>query len=54
MEVCNSIEINVYIQTAGLGAAVCWDNVVDFRWHKSTASPHWYIIREDSRKERGL
>lgn len=31
-------------QTAGLQAAHHWNTVVDFRWHKSTHSPHWYEI----------
>ena len=30
--------------TAGLVDAHHWDDVVDFRWHKSTKSPNWYII----------
>jgi hypothetical protein len=24
--------------------AKCWDNVVDFRWHRTTPSPHWAVI----------
>jgi len=27
-----------------------WDKVVDFRWHKSTASPNWRIIPNTDRK----
>eukprot|EP01039_Chlorochromonas_danica_P002935 gene2935-3202_t len=26
-----------------------WDHVVDFRWHKSTPSPNWFIIPSDQR-----
>jgi hypothetical protein len=29
---------------AGLQAAAHWNTVVDFRWHKSTASPNWFEI----------
>lgn len=38
-------------ELAGLSAAKCWDNVVDFRWHKTTASPHWHVIPQDRREE---
>ena len=24
--------------------AKCWDSVVDFRWHRTTPSPHWHVI----------
>ncbi len=30
-----------FLQTANLLSANCWENVVDFRWHKSTPSPNW-------------
>jgi len=33
-----------HLQAADLNAATCWDNVVDFRWHKSSASPNWRVI----------
>ena len=36
-------------ETAKLEAAHCWDNVVDFRWHKQTHSPNWRILAEDQR-----
>ena len=26
-----------------------WSDVVDFRWHRTTQSPNWYIIPEDQR-----
>ena len=29
--------------TADLVNATCWDNVVDFRWHKSIKSPNWDV-----------
>jgi hypothetical protein len=29
--------------------ASSWDNVVDFRWHKSTHSPCWHVIPDDRR-----
>ena len=29
---------------AGLRDARCWDNVVDFRWHRTTPSPNWFMI----------
>eukprot|EP01041_Mallomonas_annulata_P010360 gene10360-21614_t len=35
---------------AGLEGAVCWDNVVDFRWHRSTQSPNWSCTPIDQRK----
>lgn len=29
--------------------AACWDNVVDFRWHRNTPSPHWSVIPRPER-----
>lgn len=37
------------LDMAGLTGAGCWDNVVDFRWHKSTPSPCWKVMPEDKR-----
>lgn len=37
------------LKTTKLEHANCWDNVVDFRWHKQTHSPHWQIIEEEKR-----
>lgn len=37
------------LAAAGLHGAKCWDNVVDFRWHRSTQSPNWHIIRSENR-----
>jgi hypothetical protein len=34
-----------------LTEAICWDNVVDFRWHRSTPSPHWHIIPPQDRTQ---
>ena len=31
-------------KVADLVNAACYDNVVDFRWHKSTQSPNWYVM----------
>lgn len=41
--------INEDIERAGLIEAKCWDNVVDFRWHKTEASPNWHVIPEEAR-----
>jgi hypothetical protein len=30
--------------------ATCWDNVKDFRWHKSTHSPNWRVMPEEERQ----
>jgi hypothetical protein len=35
---------------ANLEKAQCWDNVQDFRWHKTQASPNWYIIPIEQRR----
>ena len=37
------------IQAAKLDQARCWDNVVDFRWHRTTKSPNWHILAEKDR-----
>lgn len=42
--------ILVTLQTAGLSDAHCWDNVVDFRWHRMSQSPNWSIIPETDRR----
>ena len=39
------------MQAADLTSANCWDNVVDFRWHKATASPHWKVLPEAQRRD---
>ncbi len=41
--------IDADMQAAGLEAAHCWDNIVDFRWHRTTQSPNWHLIQEQSR-----
>ena len=33
-----------WFQTADLTDAKCWNNVVDFRWHRTTKSPHWHVL----------
>jgi len=43
-------EIDRDFELAGLSGAKCWDNVVDFRWHKTTASPHWHVISQELRE----
>ena len=37
------------IKVAKLTTAKNWDNVVDFRWHRSTASPNWCVASETER-----
>jgi tubulin-specific chaperone C len=37
------------VEMSGLQDAKCWDNVIDFRWHRSTPSPHWSRIPALSR-----
>ena len=32
------------LKAAQLEMARCWDNVVDFRWHRSTHSPNWRVL----------
>ena len=27
--------------------ACSWDNVIDFKWHRSTKSPNWSILAND-------
>lgn len=42
--------ILVCVQQADLSTVESqWDHVVDFRWHKSTPSPNWFIIPSDQR-----
>jgi len=36
--------LEAQMQEAGLQDARCWDNVVDFRWHRTTASPNWMTL----------
>lgn len=40
----NTVSLVEDVTTAGLAGANCWDNVVDFKWHKDTASPNFYIM----------
>jgi len=42
--------MNDDMKAAKLDQATCWENVVDFRWHKQTHSPNWYIIDEYNRE----
>ena len=32
------------LKSAKLEDAKCWDNVVDFRWHRTTLSPNWRVL----------
>ena len=36
-------------QASNLTEAKCWDNVVDFRWHRTTPSPPWHMIAPSER-----
>jgi hypothetical protein len=36
--------ISTHFGEAALREARCWDNVVDFRWHRATASPNWKVL----------
>ena len=38
------------IKTCHLEQASCWNNVVDFRWHKSIPSPNWKVLEESLRQ----
>jgi tubulin-specific chaperone C len=42
-------DITKHFQDADLSQARCWDNVVDFRWHRSTASPNWRVLLSSER-----
>lgn len=39
------------LKSTGLEDAQCWDNVIDFRWHRSTQSPNWHVILPEQRTE---
>lgn len=43
------VAVDADADQAGLTQAKCWDNVVDFRWHKTEASPNWFVIPESER-----
>lgn len=43
---------HILYQVANLTTACNWDNVVDFRWHRSTASPNWSVAPEELRMTR--
>jgi hypothetical protein len=40
----SSVSIKDDVLAAGLIGANCWSNVVDFKWHKDTASPNFYLM----------
>ena len=42
-------DLQTDLATAGLIDAACWDNVIDFSWHRATQSPNWHIIEEGRR-----
>ena len=54
IEDCNSMGFAPYFakynkidddfKTSSLINATCWSNVVDFRWHRTTPSPNWYLL----------
>ena len=44
--------LSKHLDEASLTEAKCWDNVVDFRWHRSTQSPNWSILAEEGRVMR--
>ena len=36
--------------SSSLLEASCWDNIVDFRWHRNNVpSPHWYLLPAERR-----
>ena len=36
--------LSAHLAAAALTEARCWANVVDFRWHRATQSPHWHLL----------
>jgi tubulin-specific chaperone C len=38
--------ISTHFEESKLMSASCWNNVVDFRWHRSYQSPHWRSLSE--------
>lgn len=38
------------LKICNLTHANCWNNVVDFRWHKTTPSPNWKVLEEGARQ----
>lgn len=59
IEDCDQLKFAPYIasyegidedmKACGLESAACWDNVIDFRWHRSTPSPHWSVLPIEDR-----
>ena len=45
-------EIGRHMLEAGLRDAKCWDNVVDFRWHRTTRSPNWFTLETGDRMSK--
>lgn len=37
-------QLEADLKATGLEDAKCWDNVIDFRWHRSTQSPNWHVL----------
>eukprot|EP00605_Chrysophyceae_sp_TOSAG23-4_P002004 GSChrysophyteH1.ASY1.ANO1.2218.1 assembled CDS len=37
-------QLTQHFTEASLREARCWDNVVDFRWHRTSASPNWRVL----------
>ena len=42
-------QLTTHLESAELSLAKCWDNVVDFRWHRTTQSPNWHVILSENR-----
>ena len=40
------------LQSSSLLEASCWNNIVDFRWHRNNVpSPHWYVLPVEERQK---
>lgn len=42
-------QLEADLAATGLVEAKCWDNVIDFRWHRSTQSPNWVVLAPEER-----
>ena len=42
-------QLEADLAATGLAEAKCWDNVIDFRWHRSTQSPNWAVLAPEER-----
>ena len=41
------------ISRTQLTSAACWYNVIDFKWHKDTPSPYYYLITDKKMSQMG-